>query len=700
MFDPKPPVPRALPDDQLNAKIAELQSQPEGLMAAMAFIEEQSKLRQEDALELSKWQLESQMYAATKSADAEPEEQTLVSTPTPREAVSESTPRSEPAPVDYISDQAPPAPAAQEVPQASTAESINDIVAALNASYAAAATEPQKPEPVIAHMVVSETSITEKVDEAGDTEVLVTTSTFEGDLQLEKPTTASPVQAFPPTKSVEVLEESAEDDSQSGPTRTAGALVWSWLSIASTPLVLVLAALLKSAGSSLAQSAVVISLTVIFASLLASVGAVASAKGTSSLTYISRAAFGVWGNAVPALALFLVRLVWLSAFVYFSSRVVSPIIFNQPWFAAIAERLVFPAEFTASLFVIVPLMLIAASIAALGGEVLLRSQQVTAVLSVLGVGTFIYFIARNYSVQDLAQGDALSTGSILDIALFVAAVTSLVIFAASGDFARKLPQETPSAKVFFLSFVSTLFLPLIAGIAGVLWLYMAEPNLAASFESEIFATIASQAPIWVFVVFVVAVGLSFMQLISSSMYSMAGNILALVRMPNWTTYVLSFVFSISLTLTASYFVSATELQQLIVEILLISGVVAAAWTGMFVADALARRRRYHEVSLTREYGFYGKFNLTNLAGFLVALGLGFGYLNGTGRLSSWAGYLGDLTPGIYELAGSNIGIAMAFGFASLFPVLFGIPRIRKQEQNLAELDQRREELKEFLEQVQ
>jgi hypothetical protein len=39
---------------------------------------------------------------------------------------------------------------------------------------------------------------------------------------------------------------------------------------------------------------------------------------------------------------------------------------------------------------------------------------------------------------------------------------------------------------------------------------------------------------------------------------------------------------------------------------------------------------------------------------------------------------------------------MAFGLAVLFPVLFGIPRIKGQERKLLELDERREELKEYL----
>jgi hypothetical protein len=115
-----------------------------------------------------------------------------------------------------------------------------------------------------------------------------------------------------------------------------------------------------------------------------------------------------------------------------------------------------------------------------------------------------------------------------------------------------------------------------------------------------------------------------------------------------------------------------------------------------LSDALIRSRDYHEVSLTRDYGFYGRFNVANTIGFILATALGFGYLNGAGVLSFWAGYLGDFTPAIFDIAGSNIGIAMAFGLAVLFPVLFGIPRIKGQERKLLELDERRGELKEYL----
>jgi purine-cytosine permease-like protein len=266
----------------------------------------------------------------------------------------------------------------------------------------------------------------------------------------------------------------------------------------------------------------------------------------------------------------------------------------------------------------------------------------------------------------------------------------------SGDFARKLPSDTPGAKVFFLTFVSTFFLPLIAGVLGLMWLFMAGDTLGSSFSMEALATVAGSAPVWVFVIFVVALGISVLHLMSAAFYSLSGSMIGLVKMPAWASQLVLLIAVLATVLVPSYLVAASVLQEVLVELLLLSAVVAAAWLGIIVADAVARTRGYHEVSLTREYGFYGRINFPNSIGFLVAIALGFGYLDGGPQLSVWTGYLGDLTPEIFELAGSNIGIVMAFALAVLFPVVFGIPRIKKQEQNLAELDQRREELKQFL----
>ena len=689
MFQPNPPAPKAMPDAELNAKIAELQLQPNGLMAAMTLIEEQSKLRQEDALELSKWKLEAQMNAATAPAPVD-----AFSFQDPAAPIAPAEPMAPTPTLDTFASVAPltpeptksePVEVAPEVsPEpVSSPERIEDIVAALNASYAEVATEPE----------INQASIS-RVDSIPEVSSMPSS-------KVETEPVSAPVAVVPfeDNESVDQQIENeveVDDEDKVGPTRTALALSWSWLAIAASPLALVVAAVIKDAGASLAQSVVLLAAVLVATSFMAAVGSMASVRASSSLTIVSRAAFGVWGNSLPATLMLFAKLFWAAAFVYFSARIVSPLIFNQPWFAGVAEQMVFPGEFTASLFVLIPMIVIAAVVSAFGGQGVLRLQQVTAVVSVVGTGTFVYFVASTYSLQDLVTLEAITTPGLIDLGLFAIALLGFAVLSLSGDFARKLPAETPGSKVFFLSFVSTFFLPLITGALGLLWLFMAEDAISASFSAEVLATVAASAPVWVFVIFVVAVGLSILYLITASLYSLSGNLIGIARIPGWVAALVVSVMVIAGVLVPSYFVAASTLHESVLELVLLGGVVAAAWAGIFVSDALARTRGYHEVSLTREYGFYGKFNFVNALGFLLAVALGFGYLNGGPQLSSWTGYLGDFTPEIFEVAGSNIGIAMAFGLAALLPVVMGIPRIRKQERNLAELDQRRQELKEFL----
>lgn len=696
MFQPNPPTPQAMSDAELNSKIAALQLQPDGLVAAMSLIEEQSRLRQSDALEYSKWELESQMNAVT-SPELETSKIHDPAFPMPAaQVIDEPTidifadlsakavvPVIEAAFTQEVEEPAIKQPLPVIVSPAPIVENLDDVVAALNASYAAVATEPETKEPEtrapIAEAPVAEiTAVTvEQIPEP--IEALLTVSNSESDLF---------EQSLP--------EDAERAEEQLDKTGTAAAFSFSWLAIVGTPLALVLAAVLKEAGASLAQGFVLLAGIIFLTSVLASVGSMAAARASSSLTIVSRAAFGVWGNSLPATLMFLIKLFWSAALVYFATRVISPLIFNQSWFASVAESVVFPAEFTASLFVVGPILILSGVAAGIGGVVLLRLQQLTALLSLVAIGVFVFFVVTTYSLQDLEGVETLSQTSLIELGLLLAAIFAFALVSVSGDFAKKLPQSTPGAKVFFLTFVSTFFLPLIAGALGLMWLFMAGDTLGSSLSSEVLATVAGSAPIWVFMVFVVALGLSIVHLISASLYSLASSLVGIVKTPGWLSKVGIVVTLLATVLIPSYLVTVSALQESIFELLILAAVVAASWIGIFISDALLRTRGYHEVSLTREYGFYGRVNAANSIGFVLAIALGYGYLDGGPQLSVWTGYLGNLTPEIFELAGSNIGIAMAFGLAVLFPVVLGIPRIKKQEQNLTELGQRREELKEFL----
>jgi purine-cytosine permease-like protein len=480
-------------------------------------------------------------------------------------------------------------------------------------------------------------------------------------------------------------------------TRTASALVWSWISLASTPLIFVLAAFLKESGASFAQSVLVMAALIIATSTLVGIGAVAAKRGSSAIGVVSRAAFGVWGNIFPAIVMLVVKISWSIALLILGVRMLSPLVSNQPWFSTFSTLLIFPDEFNAVLLTAVPIVLIASLIAGFGGITMLRTQQITSVFSLIGLAGITYFVFSSNSISSLQQGEGLEGPALLDLALLCFALFGFTAFSQSGDFARKFPVETPGAKVFFLSFVSALIIPLAAGVMGVLWIFMSEESFGVLLTDQFISTIAGATPIWVFIAFVVAVGLSILQLTASSLYSLSGGIFAVgAKLPGGVAVLLASVLLLSAVLVASALIATSSLLSLLIELIVIATVIAASYTGIVLADSLIRSRDYHEVSLTRDYGFYGRFNFANSIGFVLASVVGFGYVESTGLISSWTGYLGDFTPAIFEVAGSNIGIAMAFGLAVLFPVLFGIPKIKGQERKLVELDERREELKEYL----
>jgi hypothetical protein len=227
-----------------------------------------------------------------------------------------------------------------------------------------------------------------------------------------------------------------------------------------------------------------------------------------------------------------------------------------------------------------------------------------------------YFVFSSNSILDLQQGEMLGAPALLDLAILGFALFGFTVFSQSGDFARKLPVETAGAKVFFLSFVSTLFIPLAVGVMGVLWVFMAEEGFGVLLTSQLITSVASVAPLWVFVAFVVAVGLSVLQLVASSMYSLSGSLASTgAKIPGALSALLFAVILLAGALVSSMLLGTSSLLAMLIELLVLASVVAASFTGVVLADALIRSRDYHEVSLTRDYGFYGRFNVANTIGF-------------------------------------------------------------------------------------
>jgi hypothetical protein len=128
---------------------------------------------------------------------------------------------------------------------------------------------------------------------------------------------------------------------------------------------------------------------------------------------------------------------------------------------------------------------------------------------------------------------------------------------------------------------------------------------------------------------------------------------------------------------------------------LLVGVPVAAWSGIFVADILIRRIAYHEISLSRGYGFYKSINWVNLSAWVIATALGLGLIYSDQPGFSWTGFLADLMINQEFWSTTSFGIIIAFAFGSLMPVVAGIPRIKRQEAEVLAIESRRDDLKDI-----
>jgi hypothetical protein len=123
----------------------------------------------------------------------------------------------------------------------------------------------------------------------------------------------------------------------------------------------------------------------------------------------------------------------------------------------------------------------------------------------------------------------------------------------------------------------------------------------------------------------------------------------------------------------------------------VSGVVVFAWAGIFVADVALRKIAYHEVSLTRSYGFYRSVNVANLIGFVLSVALGFGFISSNAVGFTWLGYLANLVSA-QAFSQASFGVLVSLGFSALFPILFTRARIGVQEREVRAIEARRNDL--------
>ena len=629
-----PPTPRALSDAELQEVLDRAKAEGGGILAAMQILEAQAQLRETDKSELRAWQ--------AKQAEIGSEEEVATSLD---EALIESLE----APLD--STQA-------AYLEESSAEPLSEPPLAFE--------ELLEQEPEI--IAVPQDAIAVSVQETSSAESVALPPVEDA------PAEDVPVEVVVQTKRL------ARDPSSSQ--------FWVWLPISGSLLPLGFSLWLRSLGLTFEQSLTAALLGIFASAGVVAVGAIAGKRSSLPTLVLSRAAFGVFGNLAPALVLVLSRLFWALVLVTVGYLLIGQNLAANSSLDSNSEPVSWLAVAALAL-----LVLGSAVLSSIGGRVLIWSQRLS---GGLGIATVLAITITKISGDGVASETAQSGSWLraLGASVVVFAIFGLAWSSASSDYASGLPVKVRGWKVAGWAILSMGVVPaVLATVALFAFGDLTDKDFASSFGGLVAGASLSTVSVLVQVSLVLSLVTTIAMSLRSS--SMSFESIALKVRPSIASPIIA-VGAFGLAVAGFSYLGASGFWYNLHGYAIFLAVPVAAWSGIFVADVLIRRIAYHEVSLSRSYGFYQAVNLTNTLGWLAAVTLGWGLLKSDLVEFGWLGYLADLTSNSEFWAQSNFGVVIAFAIGLLLPVSAGIPRIKRQEQEVLAIEARRNDLKNVL----
>jgi purine-cytosine permease-like protein len=731
----QPPVRRSLSNEELEARVNQAMSSHSGVEAVMELLVAQEALRVEEDREEQLWidnmrqngspeaqaALNSFLGISTPApvqepvAPAEPpyvepvqvaEVAPVVETPVAETPVQPEAPKA--PPVFTWLNPAPPTPVAKpevvevpeviaepEVVEEVSVEAIVEPVEPEQPSTFSWFTKTEEPEAEPEEVVVEETLVeivevlpVEELAPSGsesetEFEMLLAAAAAEEELTALEESEKKSVATLVATES-NVLIPSDEHRNR-GPLSQ----LWVWLGASATIVPVLLVWLLISLG--LNATAITVSLVggYLVSGLLIAVAAIAGKRSGLSTATISRSVFGVWGNSIPLAISFVSRVAVAAILVSIFTFFMNQLGVMQEEFATVLLD-VAGIEFTLGFVFQIVFVLGAAIIASLRG---IFGRTVQLLVSLLGFVIFIESFAgiAGQSVSFTAVGptELVSLTGLAGFALVVM-VNLTLWFALAPNISKAIPMSIRGIKVFSAVLVANFAIPAIVGVLAVLWLGSLS-TLAAT------ASLSPQQalevlPTWAQGTLTAGAALTIFFATILSLRTAALDYVSLFRTKSRITgLVLTVVVTV---LLLALFAQQPESQQVtyLSNLFVLVAAGSAGWIGIFAADVAIRRQAYHELSLSRSYGLYKKFNILALITWVLTLALAVALIPVTLFGFDFMGFALSYLGLEANIGSAAIGFLATLTFGMLITFAIRIPQIRKQEREVLELEARRDQL--------
>lgn len=407
-------------------------------------------------------------------------------------------------------------------------------------------------------------------------------------------------------------------------------------------------------GISFWQATIAGVIGVIASFLLVGFSSLAGKVGSAPTMILSRAAFGVRGNAVPSVIGYLILVGWEIVLVTLATLATNTVLGRLGWA-------------TGNLSLIISFLVIAAIIMAagiLGFDAIMKVQTwitwATAVLTVI-------YIALTVSHIDLAAVMAIEAGSFQAVlGALVLAMTGFGLSWANSasDYSRYLPRSASSRGVVGWTTFGASVAPIVLVIYGLL-LSGSDPALSEAVNTDPIGALTAILPLWFLIPFAIVAILGLVGGAVLDIYSSGLTLLALgLPVKRWQAAALDGVLMIVGTVYAVWVASnfIGPFQGFLITL----GVPLAVWVGIFLADLMLRRQGYHDTALFDSTGPYGSVNWASITLMVVGSVVGWGLVTNTmADFTLWQGYLlGPLggKEGAWAYANLGVLVAILIGF--------------------------------------
>jgi NCS1 family nucleobase:cation symporter-1 len=455
-------------------------------------------------------------------------------------------------------------------------------------------------------------------------------------------------------------------------------LFWPWCAANISFLGMSYAAFVLYFGLSYWQALFASLVGTVLSFLLVGFVSVAGKRGSAPTMTLSRAAFGVRGNALPTLVSYLILVGWETVLVALSTLATATVFEQMGWSSGDLTKVI--------AFLVIAALIVVAGV--LGFETIMRLQKVITIATVLLTVAFILITLDELdlaAVQDMPSG---TTQAVIGALVLMMTAFGLSWVNSAADYSRYLPRSASTGGVIGWTTFGGAVAPVILLVYGLL-LVGSRPELIDQIGADPLGTLATLLPnglshdagIAALLIYAVVVVAGLVAGAVLDIYSSGLSLLTLgLPAARW---VAALIDGIIMVLGAIYIVWIAEdfigpFQGFLITL----GVPITSWCGIFLADLLLRKRDYDEVDLFDAAGRYGSVNVAPVLLMVISAVVGWGLVVNYSDGFGWEGYLLDplhLGGKTGTWSGANLGVAFAFAFSFLGYLLLCTGRVRRQE---------------------